>query len=312
MSIELSVVIPVFNGAKTIESLVDKVQEHLQGEVLRGEDLEIILVNDGSADDSEAVCEQIARSRRGVKFISLRRNFGEHNAVMCGLNYAAGSYAVIIDDDFQNPPSEIGKLLEKAREGYDAVYSQYKIKQHSAYRNLLSWVNDRMATLLLSKPANLYLSSFKIIRLEVVEEIIKYRGPFPYIDGLLLRTTRNIGTVITEHHKRRDGKSTYTLRKLVRLHFNMFFNFSMMPLRALTALGICSFVLGVLLSLVVIIEKLENSTIPLGWASTMVAILILSGLQMVFLGMIGEFLGKNYLDQNGTPQWVVKKIIDTH
>ena len=311
MATELSVVIPVYNGAKTIGPLVQKVQEALAAGVLNGGELEIVLVNDGRTDQSDAVCEEIVRTQQGIKFISLRRNFGEHNAVMCGLNYARGKYVAIIDDDFQNPPGEIIKLLEKAREGYDVVYSQYEVKQHNAWRNFLSWLNDWEATILLQKPPELYLSSFKLICREVVEEIIKYRGPFPYIDGLLLRTTRNIASVLTDHLPRMEGKSNYTLRKLVRLHLNMFFNFSIMPLRLLTALGIGSFLLGLLLSLAIAIEKLENPAMPLGWASIMVAILVLSGLQMVSLGLIGEFLGKNYLDQNGTPQWVVKKEISS-
>jgi polyisoprenyl-phosphate glycosyltransferase len=296
----VSVVIPVYNGSKTIGRLVEEINRHLGTP-------EIILVNDGSRDNSESVCEELARQHGNVSFISLRRNFGEHNAVMCGLNYATGNYIAIVDDDFQNPPSEIIKLVEEAEKGYDVVYSKYKFKKHSLFRNLGSRFNDYVATWLLNKPKNLYLSSFKVIHREVVKEIIKYKGPFPYVDGLILRVTGNFSTVLVEHSSREEGKSNYTLGKLISLYLNMFLNFSIKPLRIFTFLGVVSFIVGILLSVAFVIEKLLNPETAIGWTSTIVATLIFSGIQLMFLGLVGEYLGKSYLDQNKTPQWVVKK-----
>jgi undecaprenyl-phosphate 4-deoxy-4-formamido-L-arabinose transferase len=301
---KISVIIPVYNGALSISRLVAEVLSALEGF-----SPEIVLVNDGSADDSEAVCESIARSNPLVKFISLRRNFGEHNAVMCGLNHMTGDAAVIIDDDFQNPPHTILALVEELQRGYDVVYSCYPEKKHHWFRNLGSKFNDLLATYLLRKPSDLYLSSFKAIRREVVDEIVKYTGPYPYIDGLIFRVTRSVSRVTVQHESRAEGRSNYTLKKLISLWLNMFLNFSILPLRFFTVSGIAVFVVGFIFSIAAVIEKLSSPAVPLGYTSLFVAILLLAGVQMIFLGLIGEYLGKTYLEQNGTPQWVIRKKI---
>jgi glycosyltransferase involved in cell wall biosynthesis len=298
----VSIVIPVYNGANTIGKLLEAVKAKMPSY-----NLEFVLVNDGSSDNSEAVCTALSKQDKQVKFIALRRNFGEHNAVMCGLNYATGDYMVIIDDDFQNPPSEIEKLLHEIEKGYDVVYSQYSSKKHHFFRNLGSTFHNRFANWLLDKPKDLYLSSFKVIRKEVVKEIIQYKGPFPYVDGLLLRVTNSISKVHTDHHERSEGKSNYTLRKLVSLYLNMFLNFSIKPLRLFTTLGFISFVIGIVFSVLFAVEKLLYPETPIGWTSSIIAIFVFSGVQLMFLGLIGEYLGKSYLDQNQTPQWVVKE-----
>ncbi|PZM82056.1 MAG: glycosyltransferase [Candidatus Margulisiibacteriota bacterium] len=302
---KISICIPVYNGSETIVQLVAEVIDRL------GSDLfEIILVNDGSKDNSEFVCTQLANSNKLVKFISLRKNFGEHNAVMCALNYVAGDCAVIIDDDFQNPPDEIMKLVIEASNGYDVVYSYYEKKKHHWFRNLGSAFNDYVATQLIGKPRDLYLSSFKLISRDVVTEIIKYKGPFPYIDGLLLRATNNIGKVMVNHFSRREGVSNYTLSKLASLWLNMFINFSIKPLRLFIGFGMLVALLSFILLVNVVFEKIQNPGMPLGWASTTVLILFFSGVQIVFMGLIGEYIGKSYLDQNNTPQWVIKNKIN--
>ena len=229
---KVSVVVPVYNGSSSIVSLTEKVINEL-GDHLK----EIVLVNDGSPDNSHDVCKKLSLNSPLIKFISLRKNFGEHNAVMCGLNYVQGAVAVIIDDDFQNPPEEIMKLVKKLEEGYDVVYSYYGKKRHNLFRNIGSKLNNYFANKLLGKPKDLYLSSFKAIRKEIIPDIISYRGPFPYVDGLILRVTNNIGKVKVNHEKRKQGQSNYTLYKLISLYFNMFFNFSIKPLRIFTIMG---------------------------------------------------------------------------
>ncbi len=298
---KLSVIIPVYNGGQTIVSLIEQVSIDLAGI-----DYEVILVNDGSHDNSENKCEELVSAYYNLKFISLRKNFGEHNAVLCGLNFSEGEYAVIVDDDFQNAPVEILKLISEIEKGYDVVYSSYAKKQHSFLRNFYSWITNIVANFLISKPKDLYLSSFKIIRKEVVEEIIKYKGPFPYIDGLILRVTDNISSVNVEHSKRAFGQSNYTLTKLFSLYLNMFINFSIKPLRIFTVTGILIFLLGIIMSVFFIVEKLTHNEPP-GWTSTVLIVLLFSGFQIIFLGLIGEYLGKLYLDQNNTPQWVIKR-----
>jgi undecaprenyl-phosphate 4-deoxy-4-formamido-L-arabinose transferase len=301
---ELSVIIPVYNSEKTIGELVLELNR-----ALSGVQFEVILVNDGSRDGSEAICKDLATKFDHVTFISLRRNYGEHNAVMCGLNHASGDYAVIIDDDFQNPPEEIIKLLREIRKGYDVVYSRYKVKEHNLLRNLGSKFNDLIANFLLEKPRNIYLSSFKILNADIVKEITKYRGPFPYVDGLILRVTDNITSVDVIHSRRRAGKSNYNLKRLVLLYLNMFVNFSIMPLRIFTFTGVVIFVLGIFLSIFILIRKFLDPDFPAGWTSLALAIVTLAGFQIIFLGLLGEYLGKQYLDQNNTPQWTIKKIV---
>ena len=300
---KLSICIPVYNGADTIGKLVEKLQE-----TFKIYEVEIVMANDGSRDNSSEVCQKLVENYSNCRFIDLRRNNGEHNAVMCTLNYCPGDYAVIIDDDLQNPPEEILKLLEEIQKGYDVVYSKYHQKKHHWFRNFGSKINDIFATWLLEKPKNLYLCSFKIINRAVINEIIKYKGPFPYIDGLILRCTSNISSVFVQHNARTSGKSNYTLSKLIHLWLSMFVNFSIKPMRAMMGIGGLVMLSSVVLAIYFIIDKILNPEIVSGWTSLMVILLFLGGVQILFLGLIGEYIGKNYLDQNGTPQFTVKNI----
>lgn len=302
---KISVVIPVYNAEKTIANLTDELLRDLAHD-----DLEIIIVNDGSKDKSHEVCIEIFKKYKDiVKYIHLARNFGEHNAVLAGLNNTIGDYVVIIDDDFQNPPKEIQKLItEAATKGYDVVYSYYEKKHHSWFRNLGSNFNNLVVSWLLNKPKDLYLSSFKCLNRFIVEEVIKYKGSFPYIDGLILRSTQSIGRVLVKHLKRKEGKSGYTLRKLIELWLNMFINFSIYPLRVSVFLGFVFSIVGGVSSVYIIIEKINNPDIPIGITSILVAILVFAGIQLLILGLIGEYLGKLFLVNNQTPQYVIRHI----
>ncbi|MFI5340384.1 MAG: glycosyltransferase family 2 protein [Candidatus Methylomirabilales bacterium] len=302
-----SIVIPVYNSAGTIGPLVERLIA-----VLRGNALQIVLVNDGSVDDSDAACRALSARHGGtVTYVRLARNFGEHNAVMAGLHHTRGDYVVIMDDDFQNPPEEVARLVDHAcSHGYDIVYTYYARKHHHWVRNLGSRLNDRVATFLLEKPPDLYLSSFKCLNRFIVGEILKYRGPYPYVDGIALRCTRNIGTIQVRHEPRREGRSNYTPRKLLRLWLNMFMNFSVMPLRMSTLLGLAWSTLGLLLGIQVVVERIVRPDVPVGWASVLVAILLFSGVQLVMLGLMGEYLGRLFLTENQTPQFVVREVVE--
>jgi glycosyltransferase involved in cell wall biosynthesis len=302
----LSIVIPVYRGERTIERLVRALVDGL-GSLYA---LEIVLVNDGSPDNSAVVCRKLAECVAGVKFINLSRNFSEHNAVMAGLNHTTGRYVVIMDDDFQNPPGEVSKLVREIEKGYDVVYSYYAVKQHHFLRNLGSRFNNWMAGILLDKPRDLYLSSFKIMSRFVVDELIKYDGPYPYIDGLILRFTRNYSRVLVEHDPRREGKSGYTLTKLVSLWLNMFTNFSVLPLRLASLAGFFFSIVGLCLALGSVVERLQHPDLPAGWASVIVSMFIIGGTQLFALGMIGEYLGRLFLKDNGRPQYVVKERVN--
>ena len=289
-----SIVIPVYNSARIIRPLVERLIA-----VLRVEALQIVLVNDGSVDDSDAACRVLSARYPGtVTYVRLSRNFGEHNAVMAGLHHAHGDYMVIMDDDCQNPPEEVPRLIDHAAsQGYDIVYTYSARKHHHWFRNL-------------DKPPDLYLSSFKCLSRFIVGEILKYRGPYPYVDGLALRCTRNIGTIEVRHEPRREGRSNYTLHKLLRLWLNMFVNFSVVPLRISTLLGLAGSLLGLVLGIQVVVERIARPDVPVGWASVMVAILLFSGVQLVLLGLMGEYLGRLFLTENQTPQFVVREIVE--
>jgi len=301
---KISVVIPVYNGSKTITSLVDELKSSLSSQYA----LEIMLVNDASADNSADVCKTLVEKYPGVvKFINLSRNFGEHSAVMAGLNCVKGEYTVIIDDDFQNPPSEIIKILRKIQEGYDVVYTRYKEKKHAWFRNLGSRFNDKVANVMLAKPKDLYLSSFKVMSSFIRQRIVEYKGPFPYIDGVILASTRNIASVEVEHGERQTGKSNYTFRKLLSLWSNMFTNFSILPLRVATYVGLLFSFIGFSLGLCIIIEKLFFKYALPGFTTIAVSILIFSGIQLFALGMIGEYVGRLFLSHNRMPQFIIRE-----
>ena len=303
--IGLSVVIPVYRGADSIGRLV---RELATIDIAGG--LELILVNDDSPDASgEIIKALVDEVSIPVVAIDLSRNFGEHNAVMAGLSVARGRHIINIDDDFQNPPSEVKKLHEYARlhPELDVVYTFYATKKHNRFRNLGSRFTNWVAGFLLDKPKGLYLSSFRCINAFVRDRIITYRGPYPYIDGLILQTTQRIGSLQVRHNERTQGQSSYTLRKLGRLWIAMFVNFSVMPLRASSLLGFGISLLGLIVTILAIVEWLLGST-PQGWASLMAALLVFSGVQLVMLGLVGEYLGRLYLTASGRPQFVVREV----
>ncbi len=302
---KISIVIPVYNSEKTIAKLVDQLFL-----TLVNYSIEIILVNDASKDNSELICKEIAGKRKEVKFISLRINSGEHNAVICGLNFCEGNYVAIIDDDFQNPPSEIITLLNKAIQGdFDVVYSKYEVKQHSFTRNLYSKINDFFATHILNKPAGLYLSSFKVLKKEIIPNIVSYTGPYPYIDALILRITNNIGVETVLHENRLDGKSNYTFKKLFSLYLNMLVNFSNMPLRLVSLAGFLTSGFSFLGCLIIFYEELFISDVTVNKIILMI-ILFTTGISFLCIGLMGEYIGKILMTINSSPQYTIKSKIN--
>lgn len=302
--IELSFVIPVYNGARSIGPVVEQIHDLYAD--LR---FEVVLVNDGSRDDSEQACLALVESHPGtVRFVHLARNFGEHNAVLAGLNHCVGEFAAVLDDDGQNPPAEVRQLHQEASaKNYDVVYGRYREKHHGTFRNAGSRFNDRMANWLLGKPPELYLSSFKVMSRFVIDEITKYTGAFPYIDGLILRCTRNVGQVDVEHRDREGSESNYTFAKLFLLWLNMFMNFSILPLRVAAMFGLFVSFTSVFLMIGIVLDKLYlNPELTIGLPTVLVLMIFFAGVQLVILGLIGEYLGRLFLDHSKNPQFVVR------
>ncbi|MGR8979425.1 MAG: glycosyltransferase family 2 protein [Gammaproteobacteria bacterium] len=301
----LSIVIPVYRSAEILPNLVEQI-EH--GWVQRNENgnFELIFVCDASPDNSWEVIEQLAKERGFVKGICLRKNRGQHNATMAGLRMAQGKYVVIMDDDLQHPPSEISRLIRSLEEGADVCYTRYHNRKHQIWKKLGSQFNNWVATLLLSKPGDLYLSSFKALRREIVDEIIQYEGPYPYIDGLILDVTRNIDSITIEHQRRHSGVGGYNLRRSLSLWLKMATGFSVVPLRITSILGLIIAFISFIALVLVVVARINHPSLPIGWPSMISTVLFLGGVQLVGLGIIGEYVGRTYLVLNGKPQYVIR------
>ncbi|WP_395829694.1 glycosyltransferase family 2 protein [Elstera sp.] len=300
----LSIVVPVYNGAATVGRLVEALS------ALRVEGgLEIVLVYDGSPDNSLAVCHTLAETATvPLTVVEHSRNYGEHNAVMSGFRHARGAYIITMDDDLQNPPEEVVRLYDACRlGGHEVVYTFYADKKHESWRNLGSRFNGWVADRLLDKPKGLYLSSFRCLSAFVARTITAYEGPFVYVDGLILQVTQKIGTLQVNHLARAEGQSNYTLRRLVNLWLAMALNFSVLPLRFATLAGAVTAGLGILGLLLVLLEGLFGDP-PAGWASLAAIVLTLGGLQLLMLGILGEYVGRLFLTVNKRPQGVVKSV----
>ena len=298
----LSIVVPLYNSASTLPMLL----RELAAIPVEGGS-EIVLVNDGSRDATEATALELIESCPvPTTFLSLSRNFGEHNAVLAGLRASTGQFVITMDDDLQNPPSEVPKLLHTAQsEKRDVVYTVYEEKKHSAWRNFGSWFTNFLANWSIDKPKGLYLSSFRCMSRLVVDEVGKSANPYPYIDALIFQVTQSVGVVRVRHDERPSGESGYTLRALLRLWMSMLINASVMPLRIATLVGLAISAVGFFAVVGVLINHYIREE-PLGWGSLMAALLIFSGTQLLLLGIVGEYIGRIYLRVSDKPQSVTR------
>jgi len=249
----------------------------------------------------------LAEGSPRIRALNLMKNFGQHNAIMAGLHEASGEYIVFMDDDGQHDPAYIRPMIEKIRQGYDVVYTKYEEKAYGLFKNLGSKINDVMSTWLLEKPADLYLCSFKVVTRKVRDQIIKYPGPYPYIDGTIFTSTRNVAAIPAKHRGTEKDASTYSLRKLIRHWLNMFTNFSVKPLRMIFFLG---FFIGLgsflLVAVLAALRIINPSWTPPGWTMTAALILFFGAIQLISLGLVGEYIGRILLFINKRPQFVVR------
>lgn len=308
MSKLVSFVIPCYRSEQTIGRVVEEIDRSM-GQ-LGGYEYEIVLVNDASPDDTFETIRALCAGRKNICGVNLAKNFGQHAALMAGFRHVRGDIVVCLDDDGQTPADEVGKLLAKLEEGYDVVYAKYSHKQHSLFRNFGSRVNERMTRVMLGKPKNLYVSSYFAMKKFVAQELIRYQNPFPYVIGLVLRTTKKIANVEVTHREREIGASGYTIGKLLGLWFNGFTAFSIKPLRIATVIGVVSACGGFVYGIYTVVKKFVNPAVPIGFSALMAALVFFCGLILMMLGLIGEYIGRIYISMNNSPQYVIRECVD--
>lgn len=304
---KISFVIPCYRSENTLEGVIDEIRDTMHE--IKDYDFNIFLVNDCSPDNTFEVIKKLCDKYDYITGINLAKNFGQHAALMAGLRRTDGDIIICLDDDGQTPANEVGKLLKGIEEGSDVVYASYENKKHSAFRNFGTWMNDMMTRVMLGKPKELQVTSYFAAKRFVVDSMLEYENSYPYIIGLVLRTTRNIINVPVKHRSREIGNSGYTMKKLLGLWFNGFTAFSILPLRVATVSGAIFAGSGFLYGIYTIIKKLVNPAVPMGFSSLMAAVVFIGGMLMVMLGLIGEYIGRIYISINNSPQYVIREVL---
>lgn len=301
--LDISVVIPVYRSAGMLEELTNRLHAVMQR---MDAEYEIVFVDDASPDDSwKRICLLRDAAPDRIVAVQLMRNFGQHNAIMCGFRHASGRYVVTMDDDLQHPPEEIPKLVDTIeQEGHDLVYGRYQEKQHASGRNWGSLIVNAFFRLVFKQPVT--VTSFRIIRQELLRSIFSYSLNFTYIDGLLAWNTQRIGEANVDHQPRQVGRSGYSLGKLVTLAFNLFTNFSLLPLQIVSLIGFVAALGGFAMGAFYLIQHLLSNIVVPGYASIIVAVLVLGGTQLLSLGIIGEYIGRLHLNVNRKPQYTIR------
>lgn len=300
----LSIVIPVYNSENTLNIVIDDI---LMSDFNKRE-LEIILVNDYSTDKSKKVCESLFKNHKFIKYIELSKNFGENNAVMAGLKYCTKDYVIIMDDDGQHTSSEALKLYNAiCANNDDVVYADYKITKQFYLRKLLSNINLKFCEIFIGSPRGIKLNSFKCFNNFILCNILKYNGPYPYLDGIISRSTSRISKIKIDHKKRLFGKSNYNLRKLFYIWTNIYTNFSLLPLQITIYIGLLTSLVGFIFGIIALYEKIILSHVPSGWTSLAFLICMFGGVQLISIGVIGEYIGRVLHSVSHKPQYIVRE-----
>lgn len=306
----VSFVIPCYRSAATLPGVIEEIRRKM-GKI-ENYVYEVVLVNDCSPDNTFDIIKKLCRENEHIIGIDLAKNFGQHSALMAGFHYVKGDIVICLDDDGQTPADEADKLLRGIEEGADVVYAKYNHKHHSSFRNWGSHVNELMTRVMLGKPRDLYISSYFAARRFVVDEMIRYEYAYPYVIGLVLRTTKNIINVEVEHRDRQAGVSGYTLGKLLNLWFNGFTAFSVKPLRIATVTGVCCALAGFLYGGYTILKKIfiNPPGLVTGFSALMSVLVFMGGMLMIMMGLVGEYMGRMYISMNNSPQFVIREITE--
>lgn len=304
----ISFILPCYGSEKTLEAVVDEIRSVIKQK--KEYDYEIIAVNDCSPDGVWELIKRLAAEDSKVKGIDFAKNRNRPGAVMAGLANSSGDFCVVMDDDGQCPMPELWKLLQPLYEGYDVSIAAYPERKQSKFKNFGTAVNKLMTEFIIGRPRNLQFTNFMAMKRFVAEKITEYKNPYPYLTGLLLRTTQHIANVPMEQRARLEGGTTFTFKKMVALWMNGFTAFSIKPLRMADIVGVVSAVVGFIFALVTIVKKLVNPDIAVGYSSLMAVMLILGGIIMVLLGLIGEYVGRIYMCINDSPQYVIREKIN--
>ena len=303
---KISFVIPCYYSEKTVADVIRRIIKTVMSN--GNYDYEIICVNDGSTDGTYAVLRELSKNNRKIRVIDLSRNFGQHAALMAAFNYVTGDFVICLDDDGQNPPEEMFAIIDKLEEGYDLVSAKYeKEKNRPLVRRIGSKVSFAMSRYLINMPKDIELNSYYGMKRFVVDEIIKYKNSYPFVHGLALMVTRNIANVPMRHDERAVGTSNYTFKSLLKLWLNGFTAFSEKPLRLAAVTGMICSLLGMVSAFVIIIQRLTGHIQSMGYASMMAALLLFSGMIMMFLGLLGEYIGRMYICINHAPQYAIRE-----
>lgn len=305
---KISFVIPCYRSEHTIQDVVKELQALMDGQ--QEYEYEIVLVNDGSPDHVWSVIKELCEDQR-IKGITFSKNFGQASAVMAGYAAASGDFVFSIDDDGQSPVDATLKMMAELKQGdFDVVYGITTEVQFGLYRRLGSKINSWMAKIMFDRPTDKRIVNISVVRRYIIDEILRYEYPYPYISGLVHRTTRRIGYVSVKHRARQSGTSGYSFKKLIAVWMNGFTAFSIKPLHIASYMGFFIAALGIIGSIITVISKLLRPETAVGWSSIICTILFLGGINLVVLGLIGEYLGRIYMSQNKTPQYVIREWIN--
>jgi glycosyltransferase involved in cell wall biosynthesis len=301
------VVVPVYKSEGGLVELYQQVSE-----ALRGKHYELILVDDQSPDGSWTAIKKLCESDPSVVGIRLRKNAGQDCALMSGLRYVCGAFAVIMDDDLQHSPRDIPRLLEACvAHDWDVCYAHFVSFKHVWWKRMGSWLNGKLAEIVIDKPTHIYLSPFKVLRREIVEEVVRYTGPFPYVDGLILNVTHRLGHIDATHNPRYQGESNFGFTKSVKVFMRLMTGFSIWPLRFSARVGMWFALSGFALALFYLVQYVLWEHRVEGWMTIVCLQLIIGGILLLSIGLVGEYLGRLYLTCNGKPQSTISECLNT-